>query len=121
MRTFGFLSVAASCALACVLLETPGCGGGDHAGSTSSVVGPGGPVIACTSDGQCMRPVPYCSPQAGVCVACLGDPNCSNGRHCDPASHACVQCTDNTQCGGGGEPYCSPTTHECVQCIAPAN
>jgi hypothetical protein len=90
-------------------------------GAGGSAVVDAGP--ACKSTGDCSRPTPYCDTQAGRCVACLGDGNCTGGggfnTHCDLTTHSCVRCLDDSHCGGQN-PYCSPA-HTCVQCLTAGN
>ena len=111
-QIFVRIVVIATCALA-VTCSSKKSALGPDSGSGSSGVGP-----ACTSDGTCAQPTPYCDTSAGHCVQCLGNPNCGNGRHCS-ATHECVQCTMDTQCGGM-TPYCSPGGG-CVECLDMGN
>jgi Cys-rich repeat protein len=101
------LVLAAACSSS---KKSPGTTDGSGSGSGS----------ACLNDSTCAPPNPYCEPGGGVCVECLGDPNCTNGRFCS-ATHQCVECVMDSQCGGGGGmPYCSPQGR-CVECLAPGN
>jgi Cys-rich repeat protein len=78
---------------------------------------PVGPVKACSTDGECSQPDPYCV--GGICAQCLSDANCG-GRTCNLTNNRCVQCTTNAECGGGA-PYCNTTTNQCVQCVGDGN
>src|SRR4029453_12743424 len=84
--------------LGCFILGQA-CGSDDEPASTNTNHGD-----PCASSGTCAPPFPYCA--AGLCVECVGDNNCDNGRSCNLDSHTCVECTSDGQCPQE-DPYCS--------------
>jgi len=117
------LSVS-SCVLVLAALVGAACGGSEASGDGSGLRGSGGTSgisnVACTGDGTCAQPFPYCATALGRCVECLDDPNCGDGRRCDTGTHACVECLGDGDCGGG-EPYCDVASRRCVECQGNAN
>lgn len=65
---------------------------------------------------DCTGATPACAttgPQAGLCVACTTDANCTAPEVCDPATDTCVACTTDAQCKNP-EPVC--TSSKCAPC-----
>jgi hypothetical protein len=110
-----------SIALACTSRET----GVLDLSPTGSASPPGdaaapGEPIPCTDDGTCSKPEPYCNQDLLVCVECLGDPNCSDGKkpRCLADESRCVECLESLDCTGN-YPVCDVAEHRCVECLAP--
>ena len=72
---------------------------------------------ACSSDGDCAPPVPYCDTDSRYCVECLTNTNCGN-KVCNLAVHSCQDCQTSGDCSGHN-PYCSAGS--CVECLEPGN
>jgi len=73
--------------------------------------------FACSSDGDCAPPAPYCDTDSSYCVECLTNTNCGN-KVCDLATHSCQDCRTSGDCSGRN-PYCSEG--DCVECLEPGN
>lgn len=79
-------------------------------------------VTPCTSDGMCPNES-LCGP-AHVCVECLTDQDCFDGRvgptqpqeECDTMSGQCAECTSDAQCPPLS--VCDRTTDRCVGCLS---
>ncbi len=101
------------------LIAVAACGGSN----SSSVIGGSGPNVpdggSCTTDGNCMRPTPYCDVTTSRCVECLSTTNCAGDLTCNTTLDTCVECVGDTQCGGN-TPYCGPAG-TCVACLSAGN
>lgn len=54
-----------------------------------------------------------CIGEAGVCVECISDTECSAPvGHCDRATNHCVECVDSDHCTSDA-PWCDPVSHVC--------
>jgi len=82
------------------------------------------PPTRCTSNGDCASTpaTPFCELPAGVCVACLTNPNtCPTGELCSPTTHECIP---GTSCQSTGCPtpdtccgdFCVDTTTSSSSC-----
>lgn len=116
---------------AVVDLNPIGSGSGGSAGARAA---------PCTTNTQCMLPLPYCV--GGRCVQCQTDTNCSGvseGLHCNLAVHTCVECLASSDCAVGNVcdsvvnrctlacasdtdcssdmTHCETTRHMCVECL----
>ena len=82
-------------------------------------------VNACTSDGQCAFPTPYCNTTGGYCVQCLSTANCANNQNgdhvCDTSTDTCVECLADTDCTDPQQPRCYAGDHRCVECLTNAD
>jgi Cys-rich repeat protein len=58
-----------------------------------------------------------CDVDAGTCVGCLSNANCTQPPVCNPATKSCVGCLTGTDCHGSTL-VCDPQTMTCVQCDA---
>jgi len=101
-----------------------------------AAVGPQGPQ-ACSSvqpcaagrvcaDGSCVAPCTegscatgQCNPATGVCVDCLQNVDCGDGRVCNTFTGLCntpaVDCADDGDCDGGA--HCDTAKGACVACV----
>jgi Cys-rich repeat protein len=124
--------------LAVASLAVSSCG---DSGSTNAPP-PTGPVLSCSSNGNCPPNLPYCG--GSYCVQCLGDGNCAGtGQPVCSVTGKCINCRSNLDCGAGRtcdpnqgcivqttcgssancaipRPYCGPNG-VCVECLGDGN
>jgi hypothetical protein len=67
-------------------------------GGTDEAGGDAGSPLPCGDDATCGEGL-RCEVSSGMCVACLGDTDCSGSRgKCDVARGICVECNGTTDC-----------------------
>jgi hypothetical protein len=89
------------------------CGPGDcPMGRFCASTGPqAGNCVLCRSNMDCSPSAPMCNTTTGTCTGCAA------GEVFDNATGECVECTTDMNCAGSaGGRYCHPTRKECVQC-----
>ena len=76
------------------------------------------PQTACSSDKQCQASGQVCDTVSGMCVACIGDVDCTDGLSCK--AHKCVAppppCKTSKECAVGL--VCDKGLGACVECAS---
>jgi hypothetical protein len=117
----------AAAVAAAMLVATAGCdsvfrfdqpassGNDDGAAPETSTGDDAGEHPPCTDDTTCAGL--HCQVSSGMCVACVGDTDCSGARrHCDTSAGVCVECNSTVDCGLGRR--CNVATKRCIDtCI----
>jgi Cys-rich repeat protein len=73
-------------------------------------------TATCTAEGECSgKEKPVCNVTKQLCVECLSNAQCADGKQCNTTSNQCVECVEDAPCLGSNE-VCDLTSNNCVQC-----
>lgn len=112
-----------------------GSGGGTGTGGLACAEDP---TCECENDADCPEEAPGCDQTRRVCIACVIDAHCEEGKVCgggechtpcasdedcggelcSTATHLCVECIASSDCQDVEKPYCLVDSGSCVECLA---